>query len=127
MQIQRIRTGTPWEEQVGFSRVVRAGNLVWTAGTVAADNEGVIHGSDCYAQCNYIFEKLARTMSQAGSSLDDAVKVTCYITELEHADGFTRAHKQFLGHVAPACTCVVVDALFGGALAEIEIVAVVRE
>ncbi len=123
MEIQRISTGTPWEEQVGFSRVVRAGNMVWTAGTVAADDSGVIHGADSYEQCCYIFDKLAAAMAQAGSSLDHAVKVVCYVSGIEHSDGFTRAHMQYLGHVQPACTCVVIGALFGEALAEIEIVA----
>ena len=125
MDIQRVHTGTPWEEQVGFSRVVRAGNMVWTAGTVAADDSGGIHGADCYEQCCYIFEKLNAAMAQVGSNLDHVVKVVCFITGLNHADGFTRAHKQFLGHVQPVCTCVVIEALFGGALAEIEITALI--
>jgi enamine deaminase RidA (YjgF/YER057c/UK114 family) len=125
MDIQRIRTGTPWEEQVGFSRIVRAGNMVWTAGTIASDEQGRIHGADCYEQCCFIFDKLARALAQAGSRLDHALKVTCYLTGLEHADGFTRAHQQYLGHVKPACTCVAIDALFGGALAEIELTCLV--
>src|SRR5687767_7060958 len=107
-EIQRVRTGTPWEAQVGFCRVLRADNMVWTAGTVAADDDGVIHGADCYEQCCYIFEKLARTMAEVGATLEHAVKVTCFIAGLEHADGFTRAHKQYLGTVEPVCTCVVV-------------------
>jgi enamine deaminase RidA (YjgF/YER057c/UK114 family) len=95
--------------------------MVWTAGTVAADEEGVVHGADSYGQCCYIFEKLARALEASGCALKDTVKVTCYITGAEHADGFIRAHKQFLGDVEPVCTCVIVAGLFGGALAEIEL------
>jgi enamine deaminase RidA (YjgF/YER057c/UK114 family) len=123
MEIQRVRTGTIWEETVGFSRVIRAGAMVWTAGTVAADETGTIHGADAYEQCCFIFEKLGRALGQAGSGLDDVVKVTAFITGIEHADGFTRAHKQYLGHVQPACTCVVISELFGDALVEIELFA----
>jgi len=125
MEIQRVRTGTPWEETVGFSRVLRAGNMVWTAGTVAADETGVIHGADVYEQCCFIFEKLGRAMAQAGSGLEHVVKVTAFITDIAHADGFTRAHKQYVGAAQPACTCVIIDSLFGGALAEIELIALV--
>src|SRR5687768_16039419 len=111
MHIQRVRTGTPWETNVGFCRVLRAGNIVWTAGTVAADEQGQMHGSDTYEQCCYIFEKLQRALSEVGSSLDHAVKVTSYITDIEQAEGFTRAHKQYVGRAEPVCTCVVVAAL----------------
>jgi enamine deaminase RidA (YjgF/YER057c/UK114 family) len=127
MHIQRVSTGTPWEQQVGFCRVLRAGNLVWTAGTVAADKHGVIQGADAYAQSCYIFEKLQRVLAEVGSGLDHAVKVTCYITDLAHAEGFTRAHKQHVGQAEPVCTCVVVAALFGAALVELEVTCLIPD
>jgi enamine deaminase RidA (YjgF/YER057c/UK114 family) len=125
MDIQRVRTSTPWESMVGFCRVLRAGNMVWTAGTVAADDQGQIHGADVYEQCCYIFEKLQRALAEAGSSLGHAVKVTSYITDIEQAEGFTRAHKQYVGAAEPVCTCVVVAALFGDALVELEVTALI--
>ena len=125
MDIQRVRTATPWESKVGFCRVLRAGNTVWTAGTVAADDQGQIHGADTYEQCCYIFEKLQRALAEAGSSLDHAVKVTSFITDIDQAEGFTRAHKQYVGHAEPVCTCVVVAALFGDALVELEVTALI--
>jgi len=121
MEIKRVCSGTLWEDKVGYCRVLRAGNLVWTAGTVAADDQGTIHGADVYEQCCYIFEKLQRALLQAGSSLDHAVKVTSFITDLEQAEGFTRAHKQYVGQAQPVCTCVVVAGLFGDALVELEV------
>jgi enamine deaminase RidA (YjgF/YER057c/UK114 family) len=127
MEIKRICSGTPWEDKVGYCRVLRAGNLVWTSGTVAADDQGAIHGSDVYEQCCYIFEKLQRALSDAGSSLDHAVKVTSYITDIDQADGFTRAHKQYVGEAQPVCTCVVVAGLFCDALVELEVTAIIPQ
>jgi enamine deaminase RidA (YjgF/YER057c/UK114 family) len=127
MHIQRVQTGTVWEESVGFARVVRVGDTFFTAGTVAADVHGAIQGVDAYEQCCYIFEKLGRSMAEAGARMEHVVKTVCYITDLAHAEGFTRAHQQYLGHVRPVCTCVVIADLFGGALAEIELMGVITD
>lgn len=123
---QQFSTGNPWEREIGFSRAVRVGDVVYTAGTVASDKDGVIHGNDCYEQCCYILEKLSRVLEQAGSSLRDVVRVTCYLTGMEHSPGFTRAHAQFFGAIKPAATCVAVAGLFSeGAVVEMELTAVV--
>ncbi|MEP0813355.1 MAG: RidA family protein [bacterium] len=127
-EIRRYSTGNVWEESVGFSRAVRIGNTILTAGTVAADETGKIHGSDCYAQCVYIFRKLEKALAALGGNFGDVVKTTCFLVDLKDSEGFTRAHGEIFGEIRPVATCVQVAGLFGeGALAEIELVAVVRE
>ncbi len=122
---KNVSTGNPWEKSVGFSRVVRCGDLVYTAGTIAADRQGVIHGNDCYSQCCYIFNKLRDAMSEVDCQLEDVVKVVAYLTDLADADGFTKAHHEYLGGTLPATTCVQVAGLFGdGALVELELTAI---
>ena len=126
--IERYLTGNVWEESAGYSRAVRAGNLIFTAGTVASDETGKIHGSNCYEQCVYIFSKLEKALAALGAKLTGAVKTTCYLVNLDDADGFMRAHAEVFAKIRPAATCVQVGALFGeGALAEIELIAVVDE
>jgi enamine deaminase RidA (YjgF/YER057c/UK114 family) len=123
---ERYSTGNPWERSVGFSRALRVGTTVYTAGTLASDAEGNIHGADCYAQCCYIFEKLRGVLEQAGSSLDHVVKSKAYILSTDDADGFGRAHFEYLGQVRPAATCVLCAGLFHpAARVEIELVAVI--
>lgn len=121
---QHFSTGNPWERGVGFSRAVRIGNLVETAGTVAADKDGVIQGETCYQQCCYILDMLGGILKQAGSDLDQVYKVTCYLVDLDDADDFSRAHAEYLGPYKPATTCVAVNGLFGeGAKVEIQLTA----
>jgi 2-iminobutanoate/2-iminopropanoate deaminase len=67
-------------------------------------------------------------LAELGCSLAEVVKVTCYITGLEHAEGFTRAHAQYFADTLPTATCVGVTALFGeGSVAEIELIAVTAD
>ena len=125
---RNFSTGNPWEQSVGFSRAVRTGNVVYTAGTVASDETGKIHGDNCYEQCCYIFRKLEGVLQQAGSALSDVVKVVCFLTDLGDAADFTRAHSEFLGEVRPVATCVQTGGLFGeGSKVEIELIAIVPE
>jgi enamine deaminase RidA (YjgF/YER057c/UK114 family) len=119
-------TGNPYERSVGFSRAIRVGNTVYTAGTIAVDAEGNIMGEDCYAQCCYIFDKLAGVLKEAGAELAHVVKVVACIVFADDADGFSRAHFKYLGLVKPAATCVIVSGLFHpAARVEIELTAVI--
>jgi len=121
-------TGNPWERQIGFSRAVRVGNIVLTAGTIASDEQGIIQGDTCYEQCCYILLKLEGVLREAGSELSHVVRVVCYLVDLADANGFTQAHLEFFGEIRPATTCVQVAGLFGeGARVEIELTAVVPE
>jgi len=40
MERQRVTGGTEWEDKVGYSRAVRAGDRVCVAGTTATDESG---------------------------------------------------------------------------------------
>lgn len=123
---EQYSTSNPWEREIGFSRAVRVGDTIFTAGTVASDEAGVIHGADCYEQCCYILEKLRRVLEQAGPDLRDVVRVNCYLAGLEHAPGFTRAFSQYFSEIRPAATCIAVSALFGeGSVVEMELTAVI--
>lgn len=127
MEVTRYTTGNVWESEAGYSRAVRSGDFIFTSGTVAADETGKIHGGSCYEQCIYIFEKLSKALEALGGSLSWTVKTTCYLHDLNNAEGFIRAHSEVFGDIRPAATCIEVAGLFGRALAEIEIVAVVQD
>ena len=42
--IERFASGGPWEAGFGYSRAVRAGDLLLVAGTTAIDEDGVVRG-----------------------------------------------------------------------------------
>lgn len=125
----KLATGTPWEDTVGYSRLVRVGNIIEVAGTVAADKDGhpVGEGS-VYEQAVFIFNKIERALHEAGASLKDVVRTRAFITDISRYDEFAKAHNEYFDSVRPVSTLVEVSRLVDPRhLIEIEVSAVLEE
>lgn len=124
---RRIFDGT--EAAGGYARAVRAGQMVFVAGTTSLDGEGVAQGADVHSQTVRTYDKIEAALARAGASLADVVRVTAYITDMAQADGFNRAHaERFTGTEVPAAALLGIDALLKPELmVEIEATAVISE
>jgi enamine deaminase RidA (YjgF/YER057c/UK114 family) len=128
MSIERYSSGGPYEDVVGYSRVVVAsgygGTTGWTAGTTALVNGVIQHPGDAYGQALVAFQAALFALERAGFMRTDTVQTRMYVVGVEHhADAVGRAHAELLGEVRPAATMVGVAALVDpGMLVEVEIV-----
>lgn len=122
-----ISTGAKWEPVVGFSRAVRIGNQVFVSGTVAVDGESsVIAPGDYYEQTKFIFQKIEKTLQNAGASLKDVVRTRMYVLDISQWQHIARAHKEFFGEIRPAASMVQISKLIADDLViEIEADAVI--
>lgn len=123
---QKFSSGAPWEEIVGYSRAVRAGNLIEVTGTIAIDGKGNILGvDDPYVQTVGIIRIAERILQEAGAALEDVVRTRIFVTDISQWEAVGRAHREFFGEIRPATTMVEVSALIRPeALVEIEFTAV---
>lgn len=124
---QLVSSGSVWEPQVGYSRAVRAGNMVFVAGTAAAGADGKVIGpGDPYAQCREILRRIELALQQAGAGLQDVVQTRVYVTDIDRWQEVGRAHGEVFGEIRPATAMVEVRRLIDPELlVEIEAVAVV--
>ncbi len=122
-----ISSGTAWEKKYGYSRAVRVGNLVAVAGTTAVDENGTVVGPGSpFEQATFIFQKIEKALMQAGSSLQDVVRVRTFITDISRWEEVARAQGNVFGDIRPAATLVQVSALISpDLLVEIEVDAIV--
>jgi enamine deaminase RidA (YjgF/YER057c/UK114 family) len=112
MAVERHGSGTPWEEAVGYSRVVRAGNLVLVAGTTATMPGGAIAGlGDAHAQAGQAIENIASALAQVGATLADVVRTRMYVTDISAWEEVGRAHAEAFGDVRPVTAMLEVSAL----------------
>ena len=115
---------SPFEGQFGFSRIVRAGELVISAGTTSMDVNGVVIGRTPYEQAVEIFRKLSAELARVGAGVEDVMQTRMYLTDISRAEEVGRAHSEFFGDVRPAATMVEVSGLVDPRmLVEVEVVA----
>jgi len=123
--IERFGSGAPWEASVGYSRTVRAGDLVFVAGTTAIDEDGVVRGvGDAGAQVRDVLDAIEAALALAGARIDQVVQTRIYVVDISRADEIGRAHGERFGASAPVSSMVQVAALIDPRmLVEIEAVA----
>jgi enamine deaminase RidA (YjgF/YER057c/UK114 family) len=124
--IERFASGAPWEATFGYSRAVRCGDLVFVAGTTAANEDGVVLApGDAAGQVHAIADIIERALAGAGAGIEQVVQTRMYVTDISRADEIGRAHADRFGG-APVTAMVQVAALMDPRmLVEIEAVAYV--
>jgi enamine deaminase RidA (YjgF/YER057c/UK114 family) len=124
MRIQ-IGSGSPWEDIVGYSRVVRVGNIIEVAGTTAMDGDTLIGKDDMYAQTAFVLKKIQLSLLEVGVTLGDVVRTRMFITDISKWQEAGRAHGEFFKHIKPVATMVEVSKLINkDLLIEIEVTAI---
>jgi len=128
MKRQLITSGTKWENQVGYSRAVRVGNVIEVAGTTAVNEQGVVGKGDAYAQTRFIFQKIENALQAAGAELKDVVRTRMYVTNVNDWEAVGKAHGEFFQAIKPASTLLEVSRLIDDdLLVEIEVTAIIAD
>jgi 2-iminobutanoate/2-iminopropanoate deaminase len=110
-----------------YSQAVRIGNLVFTAGQVAIDPAvGKLVGEDAPAQAEQALRNLRAVLEAAGSSLDNVVKTTVFLDNMDDYKAVNEVYGRFFTQNPPARSAVEVARLPIGALVEIEAVAIIE-
>ena len=106
-----------------YSQAIVSGNLVFTSGQIPLDPAtGEVVGGDIRTQTEQIMHNLSAVLAAAGTSLDRAVKTTCYLADMADFAAFNEVYATYITS-APARSCVAVKALPRGVLAEVEVIA----
>ena len=95
-----------------YSQAVRTGNLVFISGQIpfVPETMEVVEG-DFAARARQVFNNLRAIAEAAGSSLDDAVKLTIFLTDLDNFATVNEVMAEFCSEPYPARAAVQVAAL----------------
>ena len=115
-----ISSGSPFEKQAGYSRAVVDGAYVHVAGTTGYDYASITMPEGVQAQTRNALATIASVLEEAGSSLQNLVRVRYYVTKRAYADELFMVTGKVLGDIRPAATLLVCDLLNDEMLVEIE-------
>ncbi|MCH7851582.1 MAG: RidA family protein [Candidatus Marinimicrobia bacterium] len=111
-----------------YSQGVCWGNLVFTAGQLPIDPAtGKLIDGSFEEQVTQVLHNLSGILASAGSSLDQVVKFTVYVTDLGNFTALNQVFARYFKEDPPARSAVQVAALPLGAELEIEAIAVKEE
>jgi reactive intermediate/imine deaminase len=106
-----------------YSQAVKTGNLVFLSGQIPLDPAtGQLVTGEIETETSRVFENLKAVAEAAGGSLNDAVKVNVYLTDLAHFTKVNEVMSTYFKLPYPARAAVQVAALPRGARVEVECV-----
>jgi enamine deaminase RidA (YjgF/YER057c/UK114 family) len=90
-----------------------SGRLVYISGQVAWDAAGHTVGEgDIMAQARQVFGNLRQVLEAAGGGLDNLLKITTYVTDIDSYPAVIDVRSEFFPDGLPASTLIVVESLF---------------
>jgi enamine deaminase RidA (YjgF/YER057c/UK114 family) len=121
---RRVSSGAPWEEIVGYSRAVAAGDFIFVTGCTSIVNGEVVHEGDMTKQTEQAILNVGSALAGLGASLADVVRTRMFVTDISRWREVAEAHRLAFGDVLPATSMVQVAALIDPKmLVEVEAVA----
>jgi reactive intermediate/imine deaminase len=108
-----------------YSQGIRAGGVIWLSGQLPLDPAtGQLLSGEMRDQVRQVFRNLAAVAQAAGSSLDHAVKITVFLTDLSHFPNVNEVMAEFFSEPYPARAAIGVASLPRGATVEADAVLV---
>jgi enamine deaminase RidA (YjgF/YER057c/UK114 family) len=99
-----ISSGSPFENEMGYSRAVVEGDWVFVSGTTGFNYENMTISDDVVDQTEQCFKNIKAVLEQAGSGLDKIVRVTYILPTASDFNSILPILKKYLGDVKPAAT-----------------------
>jgi len=110
-----------------YSQAVRAANTVYLSGQIGLQPKTMKLAEGIDVQIHQVFRNLQAVAEAAGATLNDAVKVTVFLTDMGNFARVNEVMAQYFVQPYPARAAVGVASLPRGALVEIEAILVVGE
>jgi 2-iminobutanoate/2-iminopropanoate deaminase len=116
-----VETGDAPEPIGPYSQALVAGGVLYCSGQVPIDPEtGELVGGGIAEQARRCLQSLRAICEAAGTRLEDAARMTIYLTEMESFPAVNDAYAEFFTEPFPVRSTVGVAALPKGALVEID-------
>jgi enamine deaminase RidA (YjgF/YER057c/UK114 family) len=118
-----ISSGSPFEEEIGYSRAVVQGDWVFVSGTTGFDYSTMTIADGVRAEAEQCLKNIESALLQAGSGLKDVVRVTYVLPDANEFPECWPVLRKYVGEVRPAATMISANLLDPRMRIEIEVTA----
>lgn len=106
MTRQLISSGSSFEEQIGYSRAVVAGDWVFVSGTTGFDYSSMSISDSLIEQTEQCLKNIEAALKQADASLKDVVRVTYVLPNGAEFEQCWPVLRKYFGTVRPAAMMI---------------------
>ena len=106
MSVRKISTGSPFEEQIGYSRAVVADGWVFVAGTTGYDYSSMTMPPGIAEQTANALATIDKALQEAGSGLDHVVRVNYIVPNAEDWPACWPVTRAAFAQAKPAATMI---------------------
>ena len=92
-----------------LSQATRFGNLVFVQGCTGRHPTSGTVGNDIKEQTRFALDRIKIILEAAGTSLDNVLTNTCYVTNREDLPGFNEVYVEYFKTDRPARTTTIVN------------------
>jgi enamine deaminase RidA (YjgF/YER057c/UK114 family) len=126
MSRQLISSASTFEEQIGYSRAVVAGDWVFVSGTTGFDYAAMTISASVVEQAEQALKNIESALRQAGASLADVVRVTYVLPDGSDFEPCWPVLRQRFGSIRPAAMMISAGLADPRMKIEIEVTALKR-
>ncbi|MGK9053499.1 RidA family protein [Neorhizobium petrolearium] len=105
--VKRISSGSPFEARIGYSRAVVDRDMVYVSGTTGYDYARMEMPDDVADQTRNALGTIEKALKEAGSGLQDVVRVRYYLTDMADYDAVVEVLGTAFSEIRPAAAMVV--------------------
>jgi enamine deaminase RidA (YjgF/YER057c/UK114 family) len=116
---QTASSGSKWEPLMGYSRAVRAGNMIAVTGSVGINADGA-YSKSLGDQTRRSLAIIRAALEALGGRIEHVMRTRMYVTDVSKWEEVARVHGEVFAEIRPATTIVEVARLID-ADAQIEI------
>ena len=111
-----------------YSQAIMAGNHIYISGQLGLDpSTGEFVSDDVQEQARQAFKNIDAILAEAGCSLHNIVKTTCFIKSMDYFAKVNEIYGEYFGNGPfPARSAIEVSKLPKDGLVEIETIAIVK-
>lgn len=106
MKRKLISSGSDFEKQIGYSRAMVVGEMIFVSGTTGYDYSNMTISEDIVKQAEQCLINIESALKEAEAGLKDVVRVTYIVPDASEFEKCWPVLKKYFGDIKPAATMI---------------------